>query len=63
MGPTRNPWMLEFLMRELELTADDVYHMKAELDYDDLKIVCDLNIPAVAVRALDAGRSAGVGRR
>lgn len=46
-GPNVNQWMLDFLIRELELTADDVYHMSAELDYDDLKPVCDVNLPAL----------------
>ncbi|HWE02165.1 MAG TPA: polyphosphate kinase 1 [Tepidisphaeraceae bacterium] len=46
-GPNGNTWILDFLTRELQLTADDVYHMRADLDYDDLKIVCDLNIPAL----------------
>ncbi len=46
-GPNANPWMLEFLMRELELTADDVYHLTAELDYDDLRPACELNLPAL----------------
>ncbi len=40
-----NTWILEFLMGELELTADDVYEMPAELDYPDLKIIADLNLP------------------
>lgn len=38
-----SPWMLEFLMRELELTPDDVYDMSAELDYTDLKAIADLH--------------------
>ncbi len=46
-GPNVNDWILEFLIRELELTPDDVYHMAAELDYEDLKPACDLNIPAL----------------
>ena len=37
IGAEPNPWMLEFLMRELELTPDDVYEMPAELDYADLQ--------------------------
>ena len=32
-------------MRELELTTDDVYEMSAELDYDDLRPIADLNLP------------------
>ncbi len=44
-GSHANQWMLEFLMRELELTPDDVYEMPAELDYDDLRPIADLNLP------------------
>ena len=44
-GPDPHPWILQFLMRELKLTPDDVYEMPAELDYPDLKVVADLNIP------------------
>ncbi|HSU68166.1 MAG TPA: polyphosphate kinase 1, partial [Tepidisphaeraceae bacterium] len=40
-----NPWMLEFLTRELELTGDDVYEMAAELDFDDLRVIAELNVP------------------
>ena len=38
-----NTWMLEFLMRELELKPEDVYEMEAELDFDDMKVIADLN--------------------
>ena len=38
-------WMLEFLTRELELTNDDVYEMPGDLDYDDLRVIADLNVP------------------
>jgi polyphosphate kinase len=44
-GPDPNPWILQFLMSELELTEDDVYELPAELDYDDLKVIADVNIP------------------
>ncbi|HSI33978.1 MAG: polyphosphate kinase 1 [Phycisphaerae bacterium] len=44
-GPDPNPWIAEFLMSELELTEDDVYELPAELDYDDLRVIADLNIP------------------
>ena len=40
-----NAWMLEFLARELELVADDIYEMTGELDYDDLRIIAELNVP------------------
>ncbi len=44
-GSHSNQWMLEFLMRELELTPGDLYEMSAELDYDDLRPIADLNLP------------------
>jgi polyphosphate kinase len=40
-----NQWMLEFLMRELELAPEDVYEAPGEIDFDDLKVIADLNIP------------------
>lgn len=44
-GPNPDPWMLKFLMEELELSEDDVYELKEELDYTSLNIVADLKIP------------------
>ena len=44
-GPEPDPWMLEFLMRELELGPEDVYEAPGELDYGDLKPICDLELP------------------
>lgn len=38
-----NAWMLDYLTRELGLTKDDVYEMPAELDFDDLRVIADLN--------------------
>ncbi|HXE52748.1 MAG TPA: hypothetical protein VN541_07015, partial [Tepidisphaeraceae bacterium] len=40
-----NPWMLDFLTRELELTREDVYEMPAEVDFDDLRQIAELNVP------------------
>ena len=45
VSPEPNPWMMEFLTRELELTADDVYEMPGELDFDDLRVIAELNVP------------------
>jgi polyphosphate kinase len=45
ISPEANTWMLDFLMRELELTPEDVYEMSAEIDFDDLKIIAELNVP------------------
>jgi len=46
-GPDPNQWIVQFLMQELGLTESDVYEHAAELDYDDLRPVTDLNLPAV----------------
>jgi polyphosphate kinase len=40
-----NAWILDFLIRELELTAEDVYEMSAEIDFDDLRLIAELNVP------------------
>lgn len=44
-GPNPDPWMIKFLMEELELTEDDIYELPGELDYTDLGAICDLNLP------------------
>jgi polyphosphate kinase len=44
-GPEPNPWILEFLMNELELSPEDVYELPGQLDYDDLRAVAELNVP------------------
>jgi polyphosphate kinase len=46
-GPNPNPWMLEFLMTELELAEDDVYEVGDDLDFTGLKAITDLNLPAL----------------
>jgi polyphosphate kinase len=44
-GPSPEPWLLEFLMDELDLTADDIYEFPASLDYKNLNAVVGLNMP------------------
>lgn len=44
-GPNPDPWMIKFLMEELELTEDDIYELSGELDYTDLAAIFDLNLP------------------
>lgn len=46
-GPDPDPWMLRFLMDELEITEDDVYELQGSLDYGDLKPILDLPLPAL----------------
>ncbi len=44
-GPHPDPWTLAFLIRELELSEQDVYELPAELDYTDLNPIADLPLP------------------
>ncbi len=44
-GPQADPWTLQFIVRELELSDEDVYELPAELDYTDLKPIADLPLP------------------
>ena len=44
-GPKPDPWMLKFLMEELEITEDDIYELPEMVDYTDLNIISDLNLP------------------
>jgi len=46
-GPKPDPWMLKFLMEELELTDDDIYELPEELDYTGLASLGDLPLPAL----------------
>ncbi|UOF02828.1 polyphosphate kinase 1 [Bdellovibrio reynosensis] len=43
-GPHPDPWMLKFLMDELELNEEDIYELPGLLDYTDLSTISDLNI-------------------
>lgn len=42
-GPNPDPWMLKFLMDELELTEEDIYVHPGELDYSDLRVIAGLD--------------------
>lgn len=44
-SPKPDPWMLQFLMEELELTKEDFFELPEELDFTSLSIVADLNLP------------------
>jgi polyphosphate kinase len=46
-GPKPDPWMLKFLMEELELTEEDIYELPEELDYTGLSTLADLPIPSL----------------
>lgn len=43
-GPNPDQWIREYLMQELELDEEDIYEMPAEIDYQSLKVVSDLNL-------------------
>jgi polyphosphate kinase len=43
----KNGWILEFLIRELKIAPEDVYEVQSELDFDDLRPVAELNVPAL----------------
>lgn len=45
--PNPDPWMIRFLMDELELAEAEVYEVESLLDYNDLKPIADLNIPSL----------------
>jgi polyphosphate kinase len=46
-GAKPHPDVLRFLQTELELSADDVYELPAELDYTTLETIAALNRPAL----------------
>ncbi len=46
-GPKPDPWMLKFLMEELELTEEDIYELPEELDYTGLSTLSDLALPTL----------------
>lgn len=44
-GPNPDPWMVRFLMDELELSEEDIYEGPGMLDYADLAPVIDVHRP------------------
>lgn len=44
-GPDPDPWLLEFLMDELDLTTEDIYEFPIALEYKNLAPVVNLNMP------------------
>ena len=44
-GPNPDPWILNFLMQELELKEEDIYEHPEELDYSDWHFFADLPLP------------------
>ncbi len=46
-GPNPDPWILKFLMEELELGPEDVYEQAEELDYTSFSALVDLPFPSL----------------
>lgn len=46
-GPKPDPWILNFLMEELELTEEDIYEHSGELEFLGLQTIADLPIPSL----------------
>lgn len=44
-GPSPDPWMLQFLIDELELTQEDVYELPDQLEYTSLMSLLDIPMP------------------
>lgn len=44
-GPNPDPWMIRFLMEELDLSEEYIYELRGELDYSDLNMLYELNLP------------------
>lgn len=44
-GPNPDPWMIQFLMEELDLSEEYIYELRGELDYSDLNMLSELNLP------------------
>lgn len=44
-GPQPEPWLLEFLIDELDLTAEDVYEYPLPLEYKNLAEIANLPLP------------------
>jgi polyphosphate kinase len=43
-GPNPDPWMVRFLMDELDLTSEDIFEKSGILDYTGLNVISDLPI-------------------
>lgn len=44
-GPKPDPWILQFLIEELDLSEDEIIEVPGELDYTDFKPVADIHVP------------------
>ena len=53
VGKNSDPWMLDLLKEELELTDDDVYHISGLLDYTSLYDIAELPFPHLKYKPWD----------
>ncbi|MCZ7644407.1 MAG: polyphosphate kinase 1 [Planctomycetota bacterium] len=60
-GPEPHPWILDFLMGQLQLSKHDVYEMPQLLDYTDLSAIADLNLPELKFKPWAPGPSLALG--
>lgn len=44
-GPNADPWLLDFLIDELDLTSDDIYEYPLPLEYKNFAAIVALNMP------------------
>ncbi len=51
VGPQPDPWLLNFLLEELELEPEDVYEYPFFLESKDLGAIAELDIPALKFKA------------
>lgn len=49
-GPNPDPWLLEFLIGELDLAPDDIYEFPVALEYKNLSAMVSLNFPQLKFR-------------
>jgi polyphosphate kinase len=49
-GPNPDPWLLEFLVDELDLTHEDIYEYPVPLEHKNLNAVVGLNLPHLKFR-------------
>ncbi len=51
VGPNPDPWLLGFLLEELDLESEDVYEYPFSLESKDLEAVASLDIPSLKFKA------------
>jgi polyphosphate kinase len=49
-GPNPDPWLLDFLITELDITPDDVYENPEPLEFKNLGAIANLNLPSLKFR-------------